>query len=232
MLAKLLGGMVAFAIFFIRKEAANKAKIAQSLGLTPVTDTQPLLQKIAYVNGINRSGLYRLEQVFHHRHASGEDAYMFSLRRSNFNEKGVNRGNRPTGSHQMTLEASALAFVSPAWRLPRFSTLPRLSGGKLAEIGNNLSETAANIKYEVVNFPHIPNLDERYLIITSEPLASQVNLPDGFLRVLASNPNLRLHAGGDILTLSYADSNSQTPGEEKMKRLYKIGMELAQELER
>jgi hypothetical protein len=227
----LLLGMVAFAVFFIRKESAVKAKIAQDLGLTPIKDTQPLMQKVAYVNEINRPGLYRLEHVFHRHHDSGGDMYLFSLHRSYYNEEGVNRGNRPTGSHRMTLEASVLAFISPSWRLPRFNILPRLNGGKLAEIGNNLSEAAANIKHEVVKFPHIPNLDERYLIATPETPVSQVNLPDGFLRVLASNPNLRLHAGGDTLTLSYADSNSQTPDEEKMKQLYKIGMQLARELQ-
>jgi hypothetical protein len=223
--------MVAIVVYFIRKESAGKAQIAQSLGLTPVTDTQPLMQKVAYVNEINRPGLYRLEHVFHRHHTSGGDIYLFSLHRSYFNEEGVNRGNRPTGSHKMTLEASVLAFVSPSWRLPNFNASPRLSGGKLAEIGNNLSEAAANIKHESVKFPHIPNLDAHYLIATPETPASQVKLPDGFLYVLAANPNLRLHAGGDTLTLSYANSNSQTPNEEKMKQLYKIGMQLARELQ-
>ena len=76
--------------------------------------------------------------------------------------------------------------------------------------------------HEIVKFPHIPNLDERYLITTLETPASQVNPPDGFLRSLAASPNLRLHLGGDTLTISYADSNSSTPDEEKVKLLYKI----------
>lgn len=120
----LLLGMAAFAVFFIRKESANKAKIAQSLGLTPAADTQPLLQKVAYVNGINRPGLYRLEHVFQRHHAAGGDMYLFSLHRSYFNEAGVNRGKRPTGSHQKTLEVSALAFISPSWKLPRITAIP------------------------------------------------------------------------------------------------------------
>ncbi|MFA4943994.1 MAG: hypothetical protein WC789_04755 [Lentisphaeria bacterium] len=227
----LLLGMIVFVVLFIRKESAEKAKIAQSLGLTPAADTQQLLQKVASVNGITSSGLYRLEQVFHRHHDSGEDVYLFSLHRSYFNEQGVNRGKRPTGSHKMTLEASVLAFISSSWKLPRFVALPRLGGdGKLADIGNSLSEAAAEIKQEVVKFPHIPNLDEQYLIATPETPASQVNPPERFLRVLTAHPNLRLHAGGDTITLSYANSNSQIPDEEKMKHLYKIGMQLAQEL--
>jgi hypothetical protein len=199
----LLLGMIAFAVFFIRKESAEKAKIAQSLGLTPATDTQQLLQRVAYVNGITRSGLYRLEQVFHRHHDSGRDVYLFSLHRSYFNEQGVNRGKRPTGSHKMTLEASVIAFISSSWKLPRFVALPRLGGdSKLANIGNSLSEAAVEIKQEVIKFPHIPSLDENYLIATPETPALQVNLPESFLRVLAIHPNLRLHVGGDTITLS------------------------------
>jgi len=226
----ILGGMVAFAVFFIRKESAGKAKIAQSLGLSPTADTQPLLQRVAYVNGINRPGLYRLEHVFQRHHASGGDVYLFSLHRSYFDEQGVNRGNRPTDSHQKTLESSALAFVSPSWKLPRFTATPRLAGGKLAELGNALAEKAMEIKYDAIKFQHIPSLDERYLIATPELSPSHVRPSDGFLRVLAAHPNLRLHVGGDTLTLSFIDSNSQTPDEEKMKQLYKIGMALAREL--
>ena len=230
----LLLGMVAFAVFFIRKESADKAKIAQSLGLAPVKDTQPLLQKIAYVNGINHSDLYRLDHVYHRHHASGGEVYLFSLHRSYFNEQGVNLGNRPTGSHKITLEASALAFVSSSWQLPRFIALPRLGGdGKLTSIGNNLAEAAMEIKHDVIKFPLIANLDERYSIATLEQSsASQGSFPDGFWRVLAGYPNLRLHVGGDTMTLSYANSNAQTPNEEKMKELYKIGIRLSQELQR
>jgi hypothetical protein len=225
----LLISMVAFAVYFIRKGSAQKAKIAQSLGLMPLAETQPLMQKVAYVNEINRIGLYRLNDVFHHHAASGGDVYLFSLHRSYFDEKGISRGKRPSGSHTTTLEASALAFVSPSWQLPRFNAAPRLAAGKLAEIGNSLSEAAMDIKHEIIKFPHIPTLDEHYLIGTLET-PSQVNLPDGFLRVLAASPNLRLHAGGDTLTISYKDSNFKTPDEEQMKQLYKTGMQLAREL--
>ncbi len=50
-------------------------------------------------------------------------------------------------------------------------------------------------------------------------------------RVLAASPHLRLHAGGDTLTLSYDDTNSKTPDEVKMTQLDKIGMQLARELQ-
>jgi hypothetical protein len=37
-----------------------------------------------------------------------------------------------------------------------------------------------------------------YSIATAESPSSQSNLPDAFLRVLAGNPNLNLHAGSQL----------------------------------
>jgi hypothetical protein len=139
-----------FCCFFIRKESAVKAKIAQALGLTPAADTQPLLQRVAYVNGINRPDMYRLEHVFQHHHAKGGDMYMFSLHRRDIKTRTFSQPSGSSKIHYFPLELSALAFVSPSWQLPRFNASPRLSGGKLAEIGNNLSESAANIKKEIL----------------------------------------------------------------------------------
>jgi hypothetical protein len=226
----LLLGMVAFAVYVIRKESAQKAKIAKALGFAPAKDSQLLLQKVAHVNDINHPEMYRLEHVYHHHHASGGDVYLFSLHRRDIKARTLSQPSGSSRIHYFPLELSAIAFVSPSWHLPRFNASPRLSGGKLAEIGNSLSEAALDIKHEIIKFPHVPTLDANYLIGTLET-PSQVNIPDGFLRILANSPNLRLHVGGDTLTLSYDDSNSKTPDEEKMKQLYKIGMQLARELQ-
>jgi hypothetical protein len=226
----ILLGMVVFAVYVIRKESAQKAKIAQALGFAPVNDTQLILQKVAQVNDIHHPEMYRLEHVYHHNHASGGDVYLFSLHRRDIKAPTLSQPSGSSRIHYFPLELSAIAFVTPSWNLPRFNASPRLSGGKLAEIGNSISEAALDIKHEIIKFPHIPTLDAHYLIGTLET-PSQVNLPDGFLRVLAANPNLRLHAGGDTFTLSYGDSNSKTPDVEKMMQLYKIGMQLAREVE-
>lgn len=225
----LLLGMVAFAVYVIRKGSAQQAKIAQALGVAPVADSQLLLQKVAYVNDIHHPEMYRLTNVYQRHHASGGDVYLFSLNRRDIRGRTFSQPSGSSKIHYFPLELSAIAFVSPSWRLPRFNASPRLSGGKLAEIGNSLSEKALDIKQDIIKFPHIPSLDARYLIGTPDT-PPQVSLPDGFLRILAATPNLRLHAGGDTLTLSYDDSNSKTPDEERMKRLYKIGMQLAREL--
>ena len=227
----LMLGMMTIAVFFMRKETALKAKIARSLGLTPAADAQPLLQRVAYVNG-SSPDLYRLEHVFQRHDAQGGDIYLFSLHRRDIKAPTF---SQPSGSSKIRyfpIEVSALAFVSPSWQLPRFTALPRLSGGALADISNDLSEAAANIKQEVVKFPHILNLDVDYIITTPEAPASLASLPDGFWQALEDNPNLRLHAGADMLTLSYPNANYRTPDEDKMKQLYKIGMQLARGLQK
>jgi hypothetical protein len=226
----LLLGMVAFVVYVMRKELANKEKIARALGFAPVKDSQRLLQKVANVNDIHHPEMYRLEQVYHQSHASGRDEYLFSLHRRDIKSSTISQPSGSSRIHYFPLELSAMAFVSPSWHLPCFNASPRLSGGKLAEIGNRITESALDIKQEIITFPRIPTLDEHYLMGTLETPA-EVHLPDGFLRVLAASPNLRLHAGGDTLTLSYDDSNSNTPDEEKMRQLYKIGLQLARELD-
>jgi hypothetical protein len=123
-----------------------------------------------------------------------------------------------------------LAFTSPAWKLPLFNALPRLAGGGvMAKMGNTLAEKGMDIRHEIIRFPHIPKLDEQYLISTPDIPPSSVRPTDGFLRILAVHPQLILYAGGDTLTISFA-GNTESPSEEKMKQLYRIGMELAREL--
>ena len=222
--------MVAFAVYFIRKENAKKEKMAKALGFTLVTDTAPLLERVARVNGITRPELYRVEGVYQ-RHTSGGDVYMFGFHRRDIKNRTLNNKNGSSKIHYHPLETDVLAFISPAWNLPHFTAVPRISGGKLGTIANNIIESMADIKMEAVKFQHIPNLDERYLIVTSEYPAKQANLPDAFLRTLASNPNLKLHTGGDTLTISHANSVTQPPDEESMKRLYKIGAQLARDIQ-
>jgi hypothetical protein len=223
----IIGAMVALVIFTTRKENARKGQVAQALGCTPTADSQSLLERIAYVNGIQHPEMYRLTHVFQ-RSAPGGTVYLFDFHRRDIRNGPRRDGSRSSKIHYHPLEADALAFVSPAWKLPRFTASSRISGGgKLAELGNRISEATLEIKQDVVKFPQIHNLDEMYLIATAESPSSQFNLPDAFLRVLAGNPNLKLHAGGDTLTLSHANNTTQPPNEEAMKQLYSVAVQLA-----
>ncbi len=220
-------GMLALVVSTARKQAAQKAGIAQALGLTPVPDAPDLLQRLAVLHDTKRPERYTLQHVFQRRLPQGE-VYYFSLTEGHFNRS--TSGSRRTT--QYAVDTDALAFISPTWQLPRFKATPRLGGrGQLAGMTNRLAEAALEIKHDVIKFPHILNLDDQYLIATPEAPASSVTLPDGFLRVLASYPNLQLNAGGDTLVLAYTNTVTNPPDEQRMTALYNIGLQLVREIE-
>ena len=220
-------GMFVIVLSSARKQTAQKASVAQALGLTPVPDAPDLLQRLAVLHDTKRPERYTLQHVFQRRLPQGE-VYYFSLTEGHFN-RSTSGGPRTT---QYAVDTDALAFIAPTWQLPRFKATPRLGGrGQLAGIANRLAEAAMAIKHDVLKFPHILNLDEQYLIATPETPASSVTLPDGFLRVLASYPNLQLNAGGDTLVLAYANTVTHPPDEQRMTALYNIGLQLTREIE-
>ena len=224
--------MIAVVVMVSRNENAKAEKTAKALGMLPVTDHQPFLEKVAYVNGITRPDLYRLTHVFQRHTSSGGDVYMFNFHRRDIKSPTLGNKSRSSKIHYHPLELNALAFVSPLWHLPRFQAMPRLEGeGVLVNLANKAAENLADIKFDVIKFQHIPNLADRYIMSTPETPASQINPPDEFLRVLAANPNLRLQAGGDTMTISYLNSRTQPPDEERMKALYKIGLQLAKDIQ-
>jgi len=175
----ILLGMAAFGVYVMRNASAQMDKIAESLGLAPVKDSQQLLQKVAYINDIKHPEMYRLENVYHHHHASGGDVYLFGLHRREIRGRTLSQPSGSSKIHYFVLELSVIAFVNPAWQLPRFNASPLLIGGKLAEVGNIISAATLDIKQEIIKFPHIPALDTQYLIGTLETPA-HVNLTEGF----------------------------------------------------
>ena len=221
-------GMVALVVFASRKENEAYSKIANALGGTALENTDELMQRIAFLREIEPEPHHRLTQVYCRTHASGAKTCMYNL--SFRSRTRMESGSGRTARYH-PLETNALAFISPAWKLPRFNALPRLAGnGVMAKMGNALAEKGMSIKHEILKFPHIPSLDERCLLSTPDIPPSDVRPPDEFLRVLAAHPNLNVYAGGDTLTLSFTTGHSGSPDEEKMKQLYKIGMELARAL--
>jgi hypothetical protein len=221
-------GMVAFVVYASRKENEKYTRIAQALGFAPLENADEVLRKVAFLRDLRMDGHHRLTHVYCRAHASGARTCMYNL---SFRTRSRSESGSGRKATYHPLEMNALAFISPACDLPRFNALPRLSGsGAMAKLGNSIAEKTMDIKHEVIKFQHIPNLDQRYLISTSEPLPANVRPPDGFLRVLAAHPNLNVYAGGDTLTLSFVGDNAGLPDVERMKQLYKIGVELAREV--
>ena len=228
----ILFGMVTVIVMAARSANARMEKISKALGMTPLTDHQRLLEKLTYVNNVNRPERYSLLYAFQRHSSSGGDVYLFSMGHHDRTAT-AHIGRKRSGKNGYHLvESNALAFVSPLWNLPRFQAMPRMEGeGFFANLANKAAEGLAEIKMDVIKFQHIPNLADRYLIATPEIPAAQVNPPDEFLRALAANPGLILHAGGDTMTISYSGTINNQPDEERMKALYKIGIQLAKDIQ-
>ncbi len=221
-------GMVTLVIYSARKSNAQYAQVAQTLGFKPLENTDELYQKVAFVRDFRADDEHHLTQVFCRDHAFDVKTCMYNLSFRSQSRTGSGSGRK---SIYRPLESNALAFISPAWKLPRFQAFSRFSGnGAMSKFANSMAEKAMDIKHELIQFPHIPNLDERYILTTLDLPASQLQPPDGFLRVLASHPDLNLHMGGDTLTLSYVADSNNGVSEDKMKQLYQIGMALTREL--
>jgi hypothetical protein len=219
--------LVAFVVYDSRKENEQYKRIAHALEFVPLENTDELLQKVAFVRGLQTNGHHRLTHVYCCTHTSGAKTFMYNLSFRSHSRAASGAGRKTS---YYPLETNALAFISPAWKLPRFNAFPRLRGsGTMAKLGNAVAEKAMGIKHETIKFPHIPKLEDQYLISTPEIPPSHMRPTDGFLSVLAVHPNLNLYVGDDTLTISFAGS-TEFPSEEKMKQLYKIGVELAREL--
>lgn len=224
--------LLAAAVFFvaraIRKESAARKRLATELGFTPVAEVKELQVRLAAVRGRQRPGLLHLSQVFRRQEALGT-LWLYSLHRRNFNEEGARRGKRPSKSHYSTLEINAVALVNPAWNWPRCVATPRLIGkGRLATFANRMADALVEANARRMEFPHISDLDEFYFVAN---YGRAPDLPEAFLQALAAAPGLILHLGGDTLTLSWANAQTQPPDHGRMLKLVDLARQLARTLE-
>jgi hypothetical protein len=220
-------GMVAFAVYIIRKGNAQKQQIATSLGFAPVADSQALLERLAFVTGRNRPELLRLTNVFR-RGASGGEVYFYSLHRRDIKNPTFGNPSKSSKTHMHPLELDAFAFVAPIWKFPRFVIVPRLAGdGLLAGLANQMGEKLVEVNAQRLEFPHIPSFDKNYFVALYESQAD-FTFPDGFLRLLAGTPGLQLGARGDTLTVSLVSVSGHT--EPELQKLYKTGLQLVREI--
>jgi len=223
----LLAAMVALVVRAARKESVLKQRIAKELGFTLVADGDALLPHLAAVRGRQRPGLLQLTHVFRRQEADG-DFWLYSLHRRNFNEEGVRRGKRPSKSHYLPLELSAVAVIVQGWDWPRCVATPRLVGqGTLAGFANRMAETLVEANARHLDFPNIFGLDEYYFVACYGKVP---DLPEAFLQALAAAPGLVLHLGGDTLTLAWANARTQTPDAKRMRQLVELARRFAQTL--
>lgn len=221
-------GMVAIVVFASRKENETYARIAQALGFTPLENTDELMQRICFLRDIEPEPHHSLTHVYCRTHATGAKTCMYNLTFRSRSRAASGSGRKTSHS---PLETNAIAFISPTWKLPLFNAFPRLGGdGIMAKLGNAAAEKGMDIKHEIIKFPHIPTLDELYIVSIPDLSTSNMLPSDEFLRILVKHLDLNLHAGGDTFTISFVSGNSRSASEEQMKQLYKIGTELARAL--
>jgi hypothetical protein len=218
----IMGGMVGLAVYLGLQSKKKSEQLAQELGLSPITDPQPFIERLSFLYEVPPDRL-RLHFVVG-RKGLDFDSFLFDLYHYHLRHSRRKLDDR-------LLEKSAVAFTSPKWKFPRIITVRRLSGqGKFASLANQAADKLADAVSQSVQFPHIPGLDERYRFSVFNADPAWVSLPDGFLRILASGPDLNLHLGGDTFTVSHAGLTGQTPTEEQVRELYSLAVRLANEL--
>lgn len=224
----ILAAMIFFVARAVRKESAARKRLATELGFMPVADAKELQTRLAALRGRQRPGLLQLTHVFRRQEAFGA-LWLYSLHRRNFNEEGVRRGNRPSKSHYSPLEINAVALVNRAWDWPRCVATPRLIGqGRLSTFANRMADALVEANARRLDFPHISDLDEFYFVAS---YGTTPDLPEAFLHALATAPGLILHLGGDTLTLSWANAQTQPPDHTRMRKLVELARRLAKTLE-
>jgi len=223
--------LIVVVILVVRQETVRKEKLASEMGFSPVEDPDKLRDHLAYVNPGEQPERLSLTYVFR-RQAGGGEIYLYNLHRRNINHDRIHRHrkNAPK-NYAVLLERDAFAFIAPGWNLPCLTITPRWEGkGKLLEIANRINEAVIGIKATRLDFSHIPGLDEKYNLATTETGIYDVNLSEVFLRSLAANPGLILRMGGDALTVSHSKYIENAPDDDGVRWLYKLARQLAKEI--
>jgi hypothetical protein len=222
----ILVGMVALAVYLSSKETLLKQKIATSLGFSPVTNTQVLVERLAFVTGRSRPDLLRVTHVFR-RAASGSEIYWYSLHRREIKGSTLNNPSKLSKIHYHPLELDAFAFTTPSWKFPRFVITPRLPGqGWMENLANTVGEKLVEASAQRLEFPQIPGLDEKYFVaVYDQPLPTTFR--EGLLRILADTPGLHVGGNGNTLTVSLSSQLSHT--EQDIQQLYKTALQLARQ---
>lgn len=224
----IFAAMIAVVVVNSRKVNEAYTRVAQSLGFTPLENTDELMQRICFLRDIEPEPHHSLTHVYCRTHATGAKTCMYNLIFRSRSRAASGSGRKTSYS---PLETNAIAFISPAWKLPLFNTFPRFPGdGAMVKLSNVFVEKGMDIKHEIIKFPHIPTLDELYIVSIPDISTANMLPSDEFLRILVKHLDLNLHAGGDTFTISFVSGNSRSASEEQMKQLYKIGTELARAL--
>jgi hypothetical protein len=204
----LVGLLVVWMVWSARKSRAARSEINRSLGFTPVKPAPDLAQKITRLyKAIYRhpilpdAGSLTLQNVFSKRMPDCE-MMLFDL---------VNTA----GDDDSFTEKQAVAVVSHHLNLPPFVVFPKADlEGSLNSLANKILTWVVSRSGQPVDFPEVPEFDQRFLVSSPDPDGTRQFLDESRLRRLAKSRLIGIHAGGDVFTLSRIDMASRPAPQE------------------
>jgi hypothetical protein len=116
-----------------------------------------------------------------------------------------------SGDDTSTTEKQAVAVISHHLHLPPFVIFPKLSTeGGLTDLANRVIGYVVAKFGQPVEFPEVPEFDQRYFVSSPDPEGTRQFLDESRLRRLAKTGLAGINACGDIFTLSRIDLAART----------------------
>ncbi len=218
----ILAAMIGLVVYNGVRDKNKKEQIAKTLGFSAVSNPNSMLERFSYLYK-RPQNLLSMPNIFQ-RSSFEYQIYFFDLHE--------NENRRHSSEMQFhSMEDSAFAFVSPSWNFPHMAVIPHFGGdGKFAQVANQLAEKFMSQFSQVIKFPHIPGLDQKYMFGFFDGDLSDSQLTDSFLRLLASEPEFKMQFGKDTFVASLTGMRTQSPTEEQIRELYNFATKMANAL--
>jgi hypothetical protein len=197
-----------------RRNRDKKRQIAQSLGFTPIEPDAVLTMCISqlYQRG-ETTQTHELRNVLRKVLPDGE-MILFDLVET-------------SGNDDSYPEQQAVAVISHYLNLPPFMIFPKAdTDGVVTNLANKVLEWFISKVGTPLEFPEVPEFQERYLLTSSDEASTRRFLNESILRRLAQTRLLVIHAGGDVFSLSHFDTSGNTFSHEKLSETVKQAMDI------
>jgi hypothetical protein len=210
----LFAGLIYWMIASNRRDKDKKRQVAQSLGFTPIEPDALLTMCISqlYQRG-EKTQTYELRNVFRKVLPDGE-MILFDLVDT-------------SGDEDSYSEQQAVAVISHYLNLPHFMIFPKAdTDGMVTNLANKVLEWVISKVGAPLEFPEVPEFQERYLLTSTEEDSVRSFLNESILRRLAQTRLLVIHTGGDVFTLSHFDTTRKTFSRETLSERVKQAMDI------
>lgn len=185
-------GMVIVSITATRRAKEARARMAQTLGITPAPQLDAAL--VEQITALYRTSWEQFKaDLLNVSHLSLPDGelFLFDL--------------LDTGGNSTSItESQAVAIRSSTLRLPPFQLYPKVDASKyaLGGLANKIVEGSVSKVGTPVNFPEYPAFQARYAVTSTDPEAARRFLEEEKARYFARTENYTLRAGGNLFTFA------------------------------